>query len=231
MKLSVIIPCYNEIGTLEKIIDKVNLQSFCEKEIILIDDFSTDGTREIIEKKIKSKVQKIILNNKNYGKGYSLRKGIVAATGDIILIQDADLEYDPEDYPKLIRPIINGYADVVYGSRFIGSDEKRILFFWHSIGNQILTLLSNMFSNLNLTDMENCYKVFKSEVIKNIDLKENRFGIEPEVTAKIAKKNLRIYEVGVKYYGRKYDEGKKITWKDGFSALRCIIKYNIFSNS
>jgi glycosyltransferase involved in cell wall biosynthesis len=231
MKLSVIIPCYNEIGTLEKIIDKVNLQSFCDKEIILIDDFSTDGTREIIEKKIKSKVQKIILNNKNYGKGYSLRKGIVAATGDIILIQDADLEYDPEDYPKLIRPIINGYADVVYGSRFIGSDEKRILFFWHSIGNQILTLLSNMFSNLNLTDMENCYKVFKSEVIKNIDLKENRFGIEPEVTAKIAKKNLRIYEVGVKYYGRKYDEGKKITWKDGFSALRCIIKYNIFSNS
>jgi len=231
MKLSVIIPCYNEVKTLDKIVDKVNLQSFCDKEIILIDDYSTDGTREIIEKKIKTKVQKIILNNKNYGKGYSLRKGIEAATGDIILIQDADLEYDPEDYPKLVRPIINGYADVVYGSRFIGSDEKRILFFWHSIGNQILTLLSNMFSNLNLTDMENCYKVFKSEVIKNIDLKENRFGIEPEVTAKIAKKNLRIYEVGVKYYGRKYDEGKKITWKDGFSALRCIIKYNIFSNS
>jgi glycosyltransferase involved in cell wall biosynthesis len=231
MKLSVIIPCYNEVKTLDKIIDKVNLQSFCDKEIILIDDYSTDGTREIIEKKIKTKVQKIILNNKNYGKGYSLRKGIEAATGDIILIQDADLEYDPEDYPKLVRPIINGYADVVYGSRFIGSDEKRILFFWHSIGNQILTLLSNMFSNLNLTDMENCYKVFKSEVIKNINLKENRFGFEPEITAKIAKKNLRIYEVGVKYYGRKYNEGKKITWKDGFSALRCIIKYNILENS
>jgi len=231
MKLSVIIPCYNEVKTLDKIVDKVNLQSFCDKEIILIDDYSTDGTREIIEKKIKTKVQKIILNNKNYGKGYSLRKGIEAATGDIILIQDADLEYDPEDYPKLVRPIINGYADVVYGSRFIGSDEKRILFFWHSIGNQILTLLSNMFSNLNLTDMENCYKVFKSEVIKNINLKENRFGFEPEITAKIAKKNLRIYEVGVKYYGRKYNEGKKITWKDGFSALRCIIKYNILENS
>lgn len=231
MKLSIIIPCYNEVATLEKIIDKVNVQSFYDKEIIVIDDFSTDGTREIIENNIRSKVQKIILNNKNFGKGYSLRKGIEAATGDIILIQDADLEYDPSDYQKLIEPIKKGYADVVYGSRFIGSDEKRILFFWHSVGNHMLTLLSNMFSNLNLTDMENCYKVFKSEVIKNINLKENRFGFEPEITAKIAKKNLRIYEVGVKYYGRKYNEGKKITWKDGFSALRCIIKYNILENS
>ena len=228
MKLSIIIPCYNEIATLEKIIDKVNLQNFYDKEIIVIDDCSTDGTREIIEKNVRSKVQKIILNNKNFGKGYSLRKGIEAATGDIILIQDADLEYDPSDYQKLIEPIKKGYADVVYGSRFIGSDEKRILFFWHSVGNHILTLLSNMFSNLNLTDMENCYKVFKSEIIKSINLKEDRFGFEPEITAKIAKKNLRIYEVGVKYYGRKYNEGKKITWKDGFSALRCIIKYNIF---
>lgn len=228
MKVSIIIPCYNEIKTLEKIIDKVNLQTFYDKEIIVIDDCSTDGTREIIENNVRSKVQKIILNNKNYGKGYSLRKGIEAATGDIILIQDADLEYDPSDYQKLIEPIKKGYADIVYGSRFVGSDEKRILFFWHSVGNHILTLLSNMFSNLNLTDMENCYKVFKSEIIKNLNLKENRFGIEPEITAKIAKKNLRIYEVGVKYYGRKYNEGKKITWKDGFSALRCIIKYNIF---
>ena len=229
MKISIIIPCYNEIKTLEKIIDKVNLQNSYDKEIIIVDDYSTDGSRELIEKNIKKKVQKVILNNKNYGKGYSLRKGIEIATGEIILIQDADLEYDPSDYHKLIEPIKKGYADVVYGSRFVGSDEKRILFFWHSVGNHLLTLLSNMFSNLNLTDMENCYKVFKSEVIKNIDLKENRFGIEPEITAKIAKKNLRIYEVGVKYYGRKYKDGKKITWKDGFSALRCIIKYNILN--
>jgi glycosyltransferase involved in cell wall biosynthesis len=227
MKLSIIIPCYNEINTLEKIIDKVNTQNLYNKEIILIDDYSTDGTREILKKRIEPKVQRIILNSKNFGKGYSLRQGIKEATGDIILIQDADLEYDPTDYPKLVDPIIKGYADVVYGSRFIGADEKRILFFWHSVGNKILTLFSNIFSNLNLTDMENCYKVFKSEIIKKIDLKENRFGIEPEITAKIAKQNLRIYEVGVKYYGRKYKDGKKITWKDGFSALRCIIKYNI----
>jgi len=229
MKLSVIIPCYNEINTLEQIIDKVNAQNLYNKEIIVIDDFSTDGTREILKTRIETKVQKIILNSKNFGKGYSLRQGIKAATGDIILIQDADLEYDPTDYSKLVEPIIKGYADVVYGSRFIGADEKRILFFWHSVGNKILTLFSNIFSNLNLTDMENCYKVFKSEVIKSINLKENRFGIEPEITAKIAKKNLRIYEVGVKYYGRKYKDGKKITWKDGFSALRCIIKYNILN--
>lgn len=229
MKLSVIIPCYNEIRTIEKIVDKVNLQKKYNKEIIIIDDFSTDGSREIIESKIKSKVHKIIFNEKNCGKGYSLRKGIEAASGDVILIQDADLEYDPSDYEKLIEPIKNNYADVVYGSRFVGSEEKRVLFFWHSIGNYTLTLLSNMFSNLNLTDMENCYKVFKSEIIKNIKLEENRFGFEPEITAKIAKKNLRIYEVGVKYYGRKYDDGKKITWKDGLSALRCIIKYNILN--
>jgi glycosyltransferase involved in cell wall biosynthesis len=229
MKLSVIIPCYNEINTLEQIIDKVIAQNLYNKEIIVIDDYSTDGTREILKTRIETKVQKIILNSKNFGKGYSLRQGIKAASGDIILIQDADLEYDPIDYPKLVEPINKGYADVVYGSRFIGADEKRILFFWHSVGNKILTLFSNIFSNLNLTDMENCYKVFKSEVIKNIDLKENRFGIEPEITAKIAKKNLRIYEVGVKYYGRKYKDGKKITWKDGFSALRCIIKYNILN--
>ena len=229
MKLSVIIPCYNEINTLEQIIDKVIAQNLYNKEIIVIDDYSTDGTREILKTRIETKVQKIILNSKNFGKGYSLRQGIKAASGDIILIQDADLEYDPTDYPKLVEPINKGYADVVYGSRFIGADEKRILFFWHSVGNKILTLFSNIFSNLNLTDMENCYKVFKSEVIKNIYLKENRFGIEPEITAKIAKKNLRIYEVGVKYYGRKYKDGKKITWKDGFSALRCIIKYNILN--
>ncbi len=229
MRISIIIPCYNEIRTIDKILDKVIAQSKFEKEIIVVDDFSLDGTREYLQNKGKSKIDKLILNEKNYGKGYSLRKGIEISEGDIILIQDADLEYDPIDYDKIINPILSGNADVVYGSRFIGSDEKRVLYFWHSMGNFILTLLSNMFSNLNLTDMENCYKVFKSDIIKNIKLKENRFGFEPEITAKISKiKNLKIYEVGVKYYGRKYEDGKKITWKDGFSALRCIFYYNFF---
>ena len=229
MKISIIIPCYNEISTIDKILDKVIAQSKFEKEIIVIDDFSLDGTREYLQNKGKSKIDKLLLNEKNFGKGYSLRRGIEISDGDIILIQDADLEYDPIDYDKIINPILSGNADVVYGSRFIGSDEKRVLYFWHSMGNFILTLLSNMFSNLNLTDMENCYKVFKSDIIKNIKLKENRFGFEPEITAKISKiKNLKIYEVGVKYYGRKYEDGKKITWKDGFSALRCIFYYNFF---
>lgn len=228
MKISIIIPCYNEAKTISEIVEKVNEQTFFKKEIIVIDDFSTDGSREILKSFLQDKVTTIIFNDKNYGKGYSLKQGIKKATGDIILIQDADLEYDPSDYSKLIDPILKGFADVVYGSRFIGSDEKRVLLFWHSLGNKILTFISNMFSNINLTDMENCYKVFKSQVIKSIDLQENRFGFEPEVTAKIAKMDLRIYEVGVKYHGRKYSEGKKITWKDGISALRCIIKYNIF---
>ena len=227
MKLSIIIPCYNEVKTIKEIIEKVKNEKNYEKEIIVIDDFSTDGTREILKNDISEKIDELILNDRNFGKGYSVRQGIKRARGDIILIQDADLEYDPSDYSKLIEPIKKDYADVVYGSRFVGSDEKRVLFFWHSIGNYFLTTLSNMFSNLNLTDMENCYKVFKSEIIKNIELKENRFGFEPEVTAKIAKKNCRIYEVGVKYYGRTYDQGKKIGWKDGVSAIRCIFKYNL----
>ena len=228
MKISIIIPCFNEIDTIEKIVEKVNSQHQYEKEIIIIDDFSTDGTRDVIKKRLNGKIDKLLLNNKNFGKGYSVRQGIEISTGDIIVIQDADLEYDPSDYSKLIEPIKKGYADVVYGSRFVGSEEKRVLFFWHSIGNFILTFLSNMFSNLNLTDMENCYKVFKSEIIKSIKLDENRFGFEPEITAKLAKKKCRIYEVGVKYYGRTYEQGKKIGWKDGFSAIRCIIKYNLF---
>ena len=165
------------------------------------------------------------MNEKNYGKGYSIRKGIEKASGDIIIIQDADLEYDPSDYIRLLK---EGFADVVYGSRFIGSEEKRVLYFWHMIGNKLLTLLSNMLTNLNLTDMEVCYKVFKTNIIKDIKLEENRFGFEPEITAKISKKNIRIYEVGVKYFGRTYSEGKKITWRDGFSALRCIFYYNLF---
>ena len=228
MKISIVIPCYNESSTISKIIEKVKNEKNYDKEIIVIDDFSTDGTREILKNDISEKIDELILNDRNFGKGYSVRQGIKRARGDIILIQDADLEYDPSDYSKLIEPIKKNYADVVYGSRFVGSEEKRVLFFWHSIGNYFLTTLSNMFSNLNLTDMENCYKVFKSEIIKNIELKENRFGFEPEVTAKIAKKNCRIYEVGVKYYGRTYDQGKKIGWKDGVSAIRCIFKYNLF---
>jgi len=230
MKISIIIPCFNENNTIEKIIDKILLLSSYQNEIIVIDDFSNDGSRENLEKIDKSKITKLILNEKNYGKGYCVKKGIKEATGEIIIIQDADLEYDPSDYAKLISPIEKGTADVVYGSRFIGSDEKRVLFYWHSLGNHFLTILSNMFTNINLSDMECCYKAFKTEVIKDIKLKENRFGFEPEITAKIAKKNLKIYEVGVKYYGRKYSEGKKITWKDGLSAIKCILYYNLFDN-
>ena len=229
MKLSIIIPCYNEQSTIKEIVQKINLQTNINKEIIIIDDHSSDRTREILEKEVRNEVNKIIFNDKNYGKGYSIRKGIENASGDCILIQDADLEYDPNDYDKLLSPIIHGDADVVYGSRFIGNDERRVLYFWHTIGNKFLTLLSNMLSNLNLTDMEVGYKLFKTDVLKNIDLKENRFGFEPEITAKISKKNIKLYEVGISYFGRKYTEGKKITWKDGFSALRCIFKYNLFN--
>jgi glycosyltransferase involved in cell wall biosynthesis len=228
MKLSIIIPCYNESNTIEKIINKVINQKDYDKEIIVIDDFSTDGSIEILKIFDEKKIIKLILNNLNRGKGYCIKKGIEQATGDLILIQDADLEYDPDDYKKLLNPILNDNADVVYGSRFIGSEQKRVLFFWHSIGNKFLTLLSNIFTNLNLTDMECCYKVFKSEVVKNIELKENRFGFEPEITAKISKKDIRIFEVGVKYFGRKYSEGKKIGWKDGFRAIYCIVFYNLF---
>ena len=228
MKLSIIIPCYNEQYTIKEIIYKIKNQSKIDKEIIVVDDYSQDKTRDILQKDLKDVIHKVILNDQNYGKGYSIRKGIEHSTGDCILIQDADLEYNPSDYNKLLNPIINNKADVVYGSRFLGTNERRILYFWHTLGNKFLTLLSNMFSNLNLTDMEVGYKVFKSEVLKNIELKENRFGFEPEVTAKIAKKNIRIFEVGIDYFGRKYSEGKKITWKDGFSAIRCILKYNLF---
>ena len=230
IKLSIVVPCFNEEKTIEKIIDKIIKYSPYDNEIIVIDDCSNDKSKQILESEIKDKISKLIVNEKNYGKGYSVRKGIEAANGDIILIQDADLEYDPSDYFKLVEPIIAGYADVVYGSRFIGSEEKRILYYWHSLGNKVLTTFSNMFSNLNLTDMEVCYKVFRSNIIKKIKLKENRFGFEPEITAKIAKQKLRIYEVGVKYYGRKYSDGKKITWKDGLAAIKCILYYNLFND-
>tara|TARA_A100000164_G_scaffold358386_1_gene370001 strand:- start:155 stop:844 length:690 start_codon:yes stop_codon:yes gene_type:complete len=228
MNVSIIIPCFNEENTITKIIDAVKKNITENDEIIVIDDFSSDKTRDILDGDIKNQINQLILNEKNFGKGYSIRKGIEKSKGDIILIQDADLEYDPSDYQRLLKPIKDGTADVVYGSRFIGSEEKRVLYFWHMLGNKLLTLLSNMFTNLNLTDMEVCYKVFKSNVIKDIKLEENRFGFEPEVTAKISKKNLKIFEVGVKYFGRTYSDGKKITWRDGFSALRCIFYYNLF---
>jgi len=229
MKLTIIIPCFNEVNTIKKIIDKIIEINNYEKEIIVIDDFSTDGSRQILSEIEKVNISKLILNGRNYGKGYCIKKGIEEATGDIVIIQDADLEYDPSDYKKLIEPIHKNQADVVYGSRFIGSEEKRVLYYWHTVGNKFLTTLSNMFTNINLTDMECCYKAFKTEIIKKIDLKENRFGFEPEVTAKLAKKNIRIYEVGIKYFGRKYSDGKKITWKDGFAAIYCIIYYNVFN--
>ena len=228
MKLTIIIPCFNEVNTIRQIIDKIIEINNYEKEIIVIDDFSTDGSRQILSEIEKISISKLILNERNYGKGYCIKKGIEEATGDIVIIQDADLEYDPSDYKKLIEPIHKNQADVVYGSRFIGSEEKRVLYYWHTVGNKFLTTLSNMFTNINLTDMECCYKAFKTEIIKKIDLKENRFGFEPEVTAKLAKKNIRMYEVGIKYFGRKYSDGKKITWKDGFAAIYCIIYYNVF---
>jgi glycosyltransferase involved in cell wall biosynthesis len=228
MKLSVIIPCFNEKDTLAQIISSVKKNINNNDEIIIVDDYSSDGSRQILQNELKDKINFLILNEKNYGKGFSIRKGIEKATGEIILIQDADLEYDPTDYIKLLKPINDGFADVVYGSRFVGSEANRVLYFWHMAGNKLLTLLSNMLTNLNLTDMEVCYKVFKSDVIKNINLKEDRFGFEPEITAKIAKKKLRIFEVGIKYFGRTYSDGKKITWRDGLSALRCIFYYNLF---
>jgi glycosyltransferase involved in cell wall biosynthesis len=228
MKLSVIIPCFNERSTIREIIDAVRASPYGDKEIIVIDDCSTDGTREHLRDEISSLVDKVIYHDVNQGKGAALRTGIKAATGDLVIIQDADLEYDPQEYPVLVAPILQGRADVVFGSRFLGKGPHRVVYFWHRVGNGVLTLMSNMFTNINLTDMETCYKVFRREIIQSINIEENRFGFEPEVTAKVAKLHCRIYEVGISYYGRTYEEGKKIGWRDGFRAIYCIVKYNIF---
>ncbi len=227
MFVSVIIPCFNEKQTLKKILKKVQNSQIDIKEIIIVDDHSTDGTVQIL-KSIQNPLIKIYYHSKNKGKGAALRTGFSKATGDICIVQDADLEYDPADYPGLIKPILENKADVVFGSRFQGGAPHRVVYFWHRIGNGFLTLLSNILTDLNLSDMETCYKIFKTEVIQSIRIKEDRFGFEPEITAKIAKMNLRIYEVGIAYYGRTYSEGKKITWKDGIRAIYCILKYNLF---
>ena len=231
MKISVIIPVYNETNTIEEIIKKVILSPYDNIEVIAIDDCSNDGTKEKLKKifsKNKISNKQLIFHDHNFGKGASIKSGLSVATGDIIVIQDADLEYDPKEYPKLIEPIINDMADIVYGSRFLGSDASRVLYFWHRVGNGLLTLLSNILTNLNLTDMETGYKAFRKNIIENIIIEENRFGFEPEITAKVAKLKCRIFEVGISYNGRTYEQGKKIGWKDGFSAIRCIIKYNLF---
>lgn len=228
MKLSVIIPCFNELGTIGKVIEAVKDSPVKDCEIIIVDDCSTDGTTSLLKSRIESEVDQVIYHKKNQGKGAALRSGFAAATGDVVIVQDADLEYDPQEYPILLEPILNDKADVVFGSRFQGSRPHRVVYYWHMVGNKVLTTLSNMFTNINLTDMETCYKVFRREVIQAIKIKENRFGFEPEITAKVAKMGCRIYEVGISYYGRTYKEGKKIGWKDGFRAIFCIFKYNFF---
>lgn len=226
-KLSIVIPVFNEKDTIRQLIAVVGATPY-HKEIILVDDGSTDGTRELLTQLDLPEV-KVILHERNQGKGAALRTGFAAATGDIVIIQDADLEYDPAEYPVLLKPILEDRADVVYGSRFAGHGAHRVIYFWHSVGNRFLTFVSNLFTNLNLTDMETCYKVFRREIIKKLVLKENRFGIEPEITARIARlKGIRIYEVPISYYGRTYEEGKKIGWQDGFRALWCILRYNLF---
>ena len=228
VKLSVVIPCYNEAPTIARLLEAVRAAPWPVKEIIVVDDASTDGTRELLTGPLRGQVDQLALHERNAGKGAALRTGIAKATGDIVIIQDADLGYDPQQYPRLLAPIVEGRADVVYGSRFMGAEPHRVLYFWHRMGNGLLTLLSNMFTNLNLTDMETCYKAFRRELIQAIEIEEDRFGFEPEITAKVAKRGCRVYEVGIAYYGRTYAEGKKINYRDGFRAIYCVLKYNLF---
>src|ERR1700716_2961186 len=228
MKVSVVIPCFNERDTIEQVVNSVRNSPIQNIEIIVVDDGSTDGTIDVLKEKVAGLADQIIYQPTNRGKGAALRTGFAAATGDIILVQDADLEYSPSDYPALLHPIFSGSADVVFGSRFLGGRPHRVLYFWHSIGNRFLTVLSNMFTNLNLTDVETCYKAFRAPLVKNLDLREDGFGFEVEVTAKLAKAHCRIYEVGISYGGRTYAEGKKVNWKDGMRAIYAIVRYNLF---
>jgi len=228
MKVSVIIPCYNERDTIEQIVTAVRASPVKDVEIIVVDDFSTDGTLAVLKDKVEPIADRVIYHPRNRGKGAALRTGFAAASGDVILIQDADLEYDPNDYPSLLEPILSGDADAVFGSRFMGGRPHRVLYFWHMVGNRFLTLLSNMLTNLNLTDLETGYKAFRASLIKTVQLREDRFGFEPEITAKLARAHCRIYEVGISYSGRTYAEGKKINWKDGFRAIFAILRYNLF---
>lgn len=229
MKLSIVIPCYNEAATIEALLRAVRNSPVPHQEIIVVDDCSSDGTRDLLLGALRSQIDQLLLHDRNQGKGAALRSGFKAATGDVVVVQDADLEYDPQEYSILMEPIVRNRADVVFGSRFMGGQPHRVVYFWHYVGNRALTLLSNMCTNVNLTDMETCYKMFRREIIQAIEIEEDRFGFEPEITAKVAAMGCRIYEVGISYYGRTYAEGKKIGWRDGFRAIYAILRYNFRS--